>query len=96
MKVGIPRGLLFYRFYALWKTFLEELGAEVVVSPPTNKIIIQQGLTYAVEEICFPAKVFLGHVLYLKDRVDLLFIPRLGQLSQKENIIVLKFYPCLT
>ncbi len=84
MKVGIPRGLLFYRFYALWKTFLEELGAEVVVSPPTNKVIIQQGLTYAVEEICFPAKVFLGHVLYLKDRVDLLFIPRLVSFHKKE------------
>ncbi len=39
MKVGIPRGLLFYRFYALWKTFLEELGAEVVISPPTAKAL---------------------------------------------------------
>ncbi|WP_409375820.1 acyl-CoA dehydratase activase-related protein, partial [Candidatus Sordicultor fermentans] len=84
MKVGIPRGLLFYRFYALWKTFLEELGAEVVISPPTNKGIIQKGLTYAVEEICFPAKVFLGHVLYLKDRVDLIFIPRIVSFHRRE------------
>ncbi|MGQ9473573.1 MAG: acyl-CoA dehydratase activase-related protein [Candidatus Caldatribacteriaceae bacterium] len=76
-KVGIPRGLLFYRFYGLWKTFLEELGFEVIVSPPTNKMIVQQGLIYGVEEICFPVKVFLGHVLSLKDKVDLLFVPRI-------------------
>ena len=25
LKVGIPRGLLFYRFYAYWTTFLKEL-----------------------------------------------------------------------
>lgn len=77
LKVGIPRGLLFYRFYNLWKTFLEELGLEVVISPPTNKLVIQRGLTYGVEEICFPVKVFLGHVLSLKDRVDFLFVPRM-------------------
>ncbi len=84
MKIGIPRGLLFYRFYYLWKTFLEELGQEVVISPPTNKPIIQRGLTYAVEEICFPAKVFLGHTHYLKDKVDLLFIPRVVSFHKGE------------
>jgi len=77
IRVGIPRGLLFYRFYVLWKTFLEELGLEVVVSPPTNKLVVQRGLTYGVEEICFPVKVFLGHVLAIKDRVDFLFVPRM-------------------
>ncbi len=84
MKIGIPRGLLFYRFYYLWKTFLEELGQEVVISPPTNKPIIQRGLTYAVEEICFPAKVFLGHAHYLKDTVDMLFIPRVVSFHKGE------------
>lgn len=58
LKVGIPRGLLFYRFYAYWTTFLKELGADLVISPPTNKLIIQRGLTYGVDEICFPVKVF--------------------------------------
>ncbi|MDK2897206.1 MAG: hypothetical protein PWP04_1326 [Candidatus Atribacteria bacterium] len=77
MKVGIPRGLLFYRFYFFWKTFLEELGAEVITSPPTSRYIVQKGLTYGIEEICFPVKVFLGHVLALVDRVDLLFVPRM-------------------
>ena len=84
MKVGIPRGLLLYRFYSLWTTFLKELGAEVVISPPTNKLIVQRGLTYGIEEICFPVKVFLGHCHYLKDKVDFLFIPRLVSFCKNE------------
>ncbi|MCX6090769.1 MAG: acyl-CoA dehydratase activase-related protein, partial [Candidatus Atribacteria bacterium] len=82
--VGIPRGLLFYRFYALWKTFLEELGGEVVISPPSNKPIIQRGLTYGVEEICFPVKVFLGHSHLLAEKVDFLFIPRVVSFHKGE------------
>mgnify|MGYP002682258493 CR=1 FL=1 len=84
LKVGIPRGLLFYRFYSLWTTYLKELGVDIVISPPTNKLIIQHGLTYGIEEICFPVKVFLGHCYYLKDKVDLLFIPRMVSFSKNE------------
>lgn len=84
MRVGIPRGLLFFRFFALWKTFLEELGVEVVVSPPSNKAIIQHGLVYGVEEICFPVKVFLGHAYTLLGKVDALFIPRMVSFHRGE------------
>lgn len=84
MRIGIPRGLLFYRFFVLWKTFLEELGAEIVVSPPTNKAVIQHGLIYGVEEICFPVKVFLGHTYALLEKVDALFIPRMVSFHRGE------------
>lgn len=84
MRVGIPRGLLFYRFFVLWKTFLEELGVEVVASPPSNKAIIQHGLIYGVEEICFPVKVFLGHAFELLGKVDLLFVPRMVSFHKGE------------
>ncbi len=84
MRVGIPRGLLFFRFFALWKTFLEELGVEVVISPPSNKAVIQHGLVYGVEEICFPVKVFLGHVYTLFGKVDALFIPRMVSFHRGE------------
>jgi predicted nucleotide-binding protein (sugar kinase/HSP70/actin superfamily) len=36
MKIGIPRALLFYHFYPLWKTFFENLGFQVILSPETN------------------------------------------------------------
>ena len=62
-------------FLCLLDNFLKELGADLVISPPTNKLIIQRGLTYGVDEICFPVKVFLGHCHYLKDKVDSLLCP---------------------
>lgn len=77
LRVGVPRALLYYKYFPLWKTFFEELGAEVVVSPPTNKSILNLGTESAENEVCLPVKVFYGHVRALKDKVDALFIPRI-------------------
>lgn len=86
MKVGIPRALLFYYYYPLWRAFFTELGVEVVVSHETNKRILDIGLSYALGEACLPVKLFFGHVLELSDKVDYLFIPRLVSVEQKEYI----------
>lgn len=75
--VGIPRGLLYYKYFPLWKTFFEELGAEVVVSPQTNRRILEEGLKKADDEVCLPVKVFYGHVLALIGKADFLFVPRM-------------------
>jgi len=85
-KVGIPQGLLFYDYYPLWKEFLNELGAEVVLSSKTNKNILNDGVSTTVDEACLPVKVFHGHVNDLKDRVDFLFIPRITSVRKKEYI----------
>ncbi|PIU26197.1 MAG: hypothetical protein COZ03_00950 [Candidatus Aquicultor secundus] len=74
--VGIPQALLYYKYYPLWDTFLKGLGAEVVVSNPTTKKTINLGTSVAENELCLPVKVFFGHLLDLKDKVDALFIPR--------------------
>ena len=37
IRVGIPRALLYYRYYPAWKAFFNALQAEVVLSPETNK-----------------------------------------------------------
>jgi predicted nucleotide-binding protein (sugar kinase/HSP70/actin superfamily) len=76
MKVGIPRGLLYYRYFPLWQTFLQELGCEVVVSSPTTKEMVSLGAGVAVSDLCLPIKAYFGHILSLRDRVDLLFVPR--------------------
>jgi len=77
LKIGIPQALLYYEYFPLWKNFLEGLGAEVIISGPTTKEILDLGVKSAISEICFPVKVFYGHVMSLKDRVNYLFIPRL-------------------
>ncbi len=86
VKVGIPRGLFYYRYYPLWKTFLEELGAEVIVSDHTNKRILDDGVKTCVDEACLPVKIFHGHVLNLRSKVNYLFIPRLTSISKNEYV----------
>jgi len=76
IKVGIPRGLLYYRYFPLWQTFLQELGCEVIVSTPATKEMVGQGASIAVSDLCLPIKAYFGHILSLKDRVDFLFVPR--------------------
>jgi predicted nucleotide-binding protein (sugar kinase/HSP70/actin superfamily) len=83
-KVGIPRALLYYQYYPMWKTFFEELGAEVMVSPPTTQAILSSGSSRVVADTCLPVKVFCGHVLALAEECDYLFIPAIR--SVKSNI----------
>ena len=85
-KVGIPRGLFYFKYYPLWRTFFEELGAEIVVSDNTTKKILDDGVKSCVDEACLPVKLFYGHVINLKDRVDFLFIPRFTSVSKGEYI----------
>jgi predicted nucleotide-binding protein (sugar kinase/HSP70/actin superfamily) len=86
IKIGIPRGLFYYRLYPLWETFFEELGAELVVSEKTNRSILDVGVKSCVDEACLPVKLFHGHVINLRDRVDYIFIPRLTSISKNEYI----------
>ena len=83
MKIGIPRAFLYYRYHTLWETFFEELGVETVVSPPTNKAIVDAGSIYAIDESCLSMKVFLGHVDYLLGKCDKILIPRIASLGRQ-------------
>ncbi len=85
MRVGVPSGLLYYRYFPLWKSFLEYLGAEVEESGKTTRAILSAGVSKAENESCLPVKVFYGHALALKDRVDAIFVPRLVSLEKKTH-----------
>jgi len=63
--VGIPRVLLFHELFPEWCAFFQSLGYRVVLSDPTNRHIINQGLEHVVVETCFPIKIVYGHVLDL-------------------------------
>lgn len=78
MKIGIPRGLLYYEFEFMWKEFFKELDIEYIISPDTDKDIYQAGVNKAIHESCLPLKVFLGHVEYLIGKCDYILIPRIG------------------
>ncbi|MDP7470460.1 MAG: acyl-CoA dehydratase activase-related protein, partial [Dehalococcoidia bacterium] len=50
IRVGVPRGLLFYQYFPMWQTFMEALGAEVVVSPSTTRGLATSGASRVVAE----------------------------------------------
>ena len=77
-RVGLPRALIHYKFSELWQTFFEELGAEVIISPRTTKRIKDLAVSSAPDEDCYSTKLYFGHAMELRDKVDYLFIPRYG------------------
>jgi len=79
IKVGIPRALHYYMYFPFWKKLLEELGVEVILSQPTNKKIIEEGVIMGFGELCLPVKVYYGHTLKIireNPDLDFLFVPR--------------------
>ena len=83
MKIGIPRALYYYKHPELWKTFFEFLGYETVISPKTNKEILNKGVKVSESESCFSIKIFNGHVADIKDKADYIFIPRIRSLRKR-------------
>lgn len=89
-RIGIPRGFLYYRNYILWKTFFEGLGCTLILSPLTNKGIVQDGLQLSVDEACLPLKIYLGHVKYLAPKCDYILVPRVANYG-KGNRVCMRF-----
>ncbi len=85
MKVGIPRALMFYRYYPFLRAFVEGCGHRVVPSPPTDLAILERGTELCVDDICVAVKAYFGHVDYLKDKVDVLLVPRLVSVERRKH-----------
>lgn len=84
IKVGIPRAMLFYDYFPMWESFFDYLNVKIVVSPKTNNDILNAGILNSVDESCLPVKLYHGHVDYLKDKVDYIFIPKFISIYKKE------------
>jgi len=85
-RIGIPRALMFYRYFPLWRPFFEALGWEVIVSDRMNS---KEKIIY-FEDSCLPMKMLVTHAAQLKDKVDQLFIPRLVSVH-RSSIMCPKF-----
>lgn len=77
MKIGIPRAMFYYLNGDIMVDCFRNLGVDMVVSPITNKKIIESGMKYAPDEMCLSMKNYIGHVSYLVDKCDYLLIPRI-------------------
>jgi len=88
IKIGIPRAGLYYKYGKLWETFFNELGCEIVLSPETNKEIMANGINCSIDESCLSSKIYMGHINYLKDKVDYVLIPRIVNFGRNEDVCV--------
>ncbi len=76
--VGIPRSLFYYYYKDLWQDFFSALKISYIISPITNKEIMDRGLKMSNSEMCLSLKNYLGHVDYLKDKCNYILIPRIS------------------
>ena len=89
MTIGIPRALVYWKRPHFWETFFEELGFKVLLSPSTNKEIVEMGVKVADPETCFSNKVYFGHLIWLDysppavPKCDFIFVPRLKATEEK-------------
>lgn len=83
VSIGVPRALHGIQHYALWRTFFEELGATVTLSPATNREILATGARMVADVTCLPVKVYAGHVAWLRDhgQVDYVFVPAIRSVT---------------
>lgn len=90
-RVGIPRAMGYYYLYPFYKTFIEQLGAEAVVSPPTTQATLDRMEACPTDEPCIAVKLYFAHVEKLLSMgVDFILSPVLVSL-EKDNFCCPKF-----
>lgn len=70
----------------MWINFFENLGYKTIISPPTNKQILENGVNIANDEACLSLKIYLGHILELKDKCNYILVPRLFCIKKNEQV----------
>ena len=86
IKIGIPRAFLYHRYGILWKTFFTILGCNIVLSPETNEEIVNLGKNNTIDECCLSYKIYIGHVMYLKNKCNYILITRICDYGKKDKI----------
>lgn len=85
-KIGLPYIFFFQDYLPFWTALLRELGFEVVVSPKTNREIVNIGTEAVLADTCFPIKVAHGHIKYLIDNgIKTLLIPSFINMNDEED-----------
>ncbi|MEN6488274.1 MAG: acyl-CoA dehydratase activase, partial [Smithella sp.] len=74
LKIGIPTALYLAEEMPLWRHFFNTLGIETV-SGDNFKNAVKSGKNIAGAEFCAPMNAFFGHVQYLADKCDYIFLP---------------------
>jgi len=85
-RIGVPYIFYFHDYLPYWSTLLWELGFDVVLSPETNRGVVNLGVETVLAETCFPMKVAHGHVRFLlEEGIKRLFIPSFVNMSPEDG-----------
>ncbi len=86
ITIGIPATLHLFDELALWKRFFNNLSIRTLTSEGYRDSL-KKGKCLAGAEFCSPVNSIFGHVVYLSDKVDFIFLPVLlqGPEKSKEN-----------
>lgn len=77
MTIAIPRVLNMYSNYPFWHALLTECNIKVLLTPPTTIKMYETGSgTIMSDNICFPAKLVHGHIMWaVNEKPDRIFYP---------------------
>lgn len=85
--IGIPRAHQTWDMFPFLKTFFDELGLQIALSPPSTPSAVQHGVTLSRAEQCMPVKITLSHVdMILKKGAKALFVPVFGEMEQDSRL----------
>ncbi len=84
VTVGIPNALYLAEELPLWQKFFATLGIATVTSENFRQAI-KSGKKISGAEFCAPMQAFFGHVQYLADKCDYLFLPVYLEAKEPNN-----------
>ena len=84
ITVGIPAALHLFEELSLWKRFFNNLSIRTITSE-NYPDPLKTGKSLAGAEFCAPINSIFGHVVYLSDKVDYIFLPVLLHNREKSK-----------
>ncbi len=84
ITIGIPAGLYLYEEILFWRLFFDILSVRTVTSED-YLTAIKDGKNLSNAEFCSPIAAMHGHVNYLRDKVDFIFLPVYLEGSDETN-----------
>ena len=84
ITIGIPAALHLFADLILWKRFFNNLSIRTITSE-NYRDPLKTGKSLAGAEFCAPINTIFGHVVYLSDKVDYIFLPVLLQTREKSK-----------
>ncbi|GHV04584.1 2-hydroxyglutaryl-CoA dehydratase [Clostridia bacterium] len=100
-RIGLPLVLNMWENLPFWRTILQQLGFEVVLSPLSSRTLYSKGQnSIPSDTACYPAKLTHGHIeALLEQEVDAIFYPCMtynfdeGAGDNHYNCAVVAYYP---